>query len=74
MGRLPNPKWPTPPGQRPTRDQILDLMETVEVILTAIVHRWHDGVPPEIRDEVNTLPRAPLLQMLIQARRRPIAR
>ena len=76
MGRRPSPGFPAPPGRRrPTRDELLDLMVTLEFVLTDIVHRWHDGgVPPEIRDEVNTRARSPLLRMLIRARRRPFPR
>ena len=77
MGRRPVPKLPRPDrqlGPIPSKAELLDLMESAEAVLSDIVHRWHDGVPPELRDELNTLARTPLLQILIRAWRLPIPR
>lgn len=50
---------------RPKKHEIVTVVDTVEAALADIVHRWDDGVTPEIRDEVNTLARIPLLNILI---------
>ena len=52
-------------GKTLTRREIVAVVDGVEVALASIVHRWTDGVAPEIRDEVNVNARLPLLHILI---------
>lgn len=75
MGRVPVPKLPRKEGRRPLREELLDLMESLEIVLSDIMRRWDDGgVQPELRAEIMTTAYEPLLRMLIRARRRPVPR
>lgn len=56
--------------RQPTRRHILDLLDTVEVAASDMMRRWHDGIPPEVRDEIATLIYQPILRMLIDCKRR----
>jgi len=56
---------------KPTKPEILSTIDSVETALTSMVHRWQDGIPAEVRDEINTQAREPLLTILIRAGVRP---
>jgi hypothetical protein len=60
--------------KRPTKPEMVSIVDAVEVALASIVHRWDDGVAPELRDEVNTKARLPLLAILIAMEVRGVSR
>lgn len=57
--------------RKPSKPHILSVVDEVETALTSMVHRWQDGIPPEVRDEINVLAREPLLKLLILTGIRP---
>lgn len=68
------PRFPPPLGRPPTREEILDMMETLELVLGDMMRRWENGILPETRAEIMTKAYEPVLQILIRTRRRPVPR
>jgi hypothetical protein len=68
-------KAPTPrPERPPTRSDLLDWLEQMDLVLSSMAGRWFDGIRAEVRAEILTQLYEPNLNMLIRARRRPRAR
>ena len=55
--------------KRVTLSEIWDVLETMDNNLTALIARWSDGVPAQVRAEIRQY-HEPLLQLLIRAGRR----
>lgn len=62
------------PERSPTRAELLDLLEQLDISLATWVGRWADSIPPEVRAEILLQAYEPVLRMLIRARRRPTPR
>jgi hypothetical protein len=58
----------------PTRAELLDLLETLELALSSMAGRWQGGIPAEVRAEIMTEAYEPALKALIRAKRRPLPR
>jgi hypothetical protein len=54
----------------PTRRHILDVLEGVEVALSAVMRRWDGGIPAEVRVEIMMDAYEPVLCLLLRAGRR----
>jgi hypothetical protein len=55
---------------KPTKREILDGLEGVEIALSSMMRRWQGGVPAEIRAEIMTEAYEPGLHILLRAERR----
>jgi hypothetical protein len=53
----------------PTRPELLNLLEQTELQLWAMVGRWQDGIPAQVRAELMEIV-TPILRALIRAGRR----
>lgn len=58
------------PMSVPTKPQLLDLLDRLELTLSNMMRRWTNGILPEIRAEIMTEAYEPVLRMLIRAKRR----
>lgn len=58
----------------PSKPELLDLLDALEVKMSDLMRRWDDGVAPEIRAEIMVELYEPTLRLLIRARRRPLPR
>lgn len=58
-------------GPLPHKLDYLDLIDTLENVLSDMMLRWFDGIPAEVRAELMVRAYEPVLHMLIRARRRP---
>lgn len=58
------------PMSVPTKPQLLDLLDGLELSLGNMMRRWENGIPPETRAEIMTEAYEPVLHMLIRAKRR----
>lgn len=54
----------------PSKADLLNLLDYLELTLGNLMHRWDDGVSAEIRAEIMTEAYEPVLRMLIRSRRR----
>jgi hypothetical protein len=54
----------------PTKREILDGLEALEVALSSMMRRWQCGIPPEIRAEIMIEAYEPVLHILLRAERR----
>jgi hypothetical protein len=66
---------PKPLGRRmiaPTKAELADLLDAIELPLSSLMRRWGDGISPEARVEITTDIYEPVLRMLIRLKRRPI--
>jgi hypothetical protein len=55
----------------PTKAELLDLLEALEIVLSSLMRRRDDdGLPAEARAEIMTEIYEPVLRMLIRSRRR----
>lgn len=54
----------------PSKPELLDLLERIEVALSSMMTRWQDGIPAEVRAEIMTEAYEPVLRILIHAGRR----
>jgi hypothetical protein len=54
----------------PTKREILDGLEAVEVALSSMMRRWQGGISPELRAEIMIEAYEPVLHILLHAERR----
>ena len=55
--------------RQPTKRQLITTIDETDLLLAEMVGRWSDGIPAWVRAELMRL-RTPVLDVLIQARRR----
>jgi len=58
------------PMRVPSKGEILDLLDYLELTLGNMMRRREDGIPPQTRAEIMTDAYEPVLRMLIRSRRR----
>jgi hypothetical protein len=68
------PTIPAAQGSPPTRAELLDLLESLEIVLGDMMRRWQGGIPAEVRAEIMVQAYEPLIRMLIRGRRLPSPR
>ncbi len=73
-GATHKPSIPAAQGSPPTRIELLDLMESLEIVLGDMMRSWQGGIPAESRVEIMVQVYEPLLRMLIRAGRHPMPR
>jgi hypothetical protein len=58
------------PQRQPTKREVLDGLEAVEIALSSMMRRWQGGIPAEVRAEIMTEAYEPVLYLLIRTQRR----
>jgi hypothetical protein len=58
------------PQRQPTKREVLDGLEAVEIALSSMMRRWQGGIPAEVRAEIMTEAYEPVLHLLIRTQRR----
>lgn len=54
----------------PSKPELLDLLDQLELTLGNMMRRWDDGILPEVRAEIMTQAYEPVLHVLIRSGRR----
>lgn len=54
----------------PSKPELLDLLDRLELTLGNMMRRWEDGILPETRAEIMTEAYEPVLHILIRSGRR----